>query len=71
MQEARKRERLLRGGSKMKKQKVVRTAPTSHGYWYEPTKFKYLSDALEDGYHVVMCNKIGNDLEYILEKEVE
>ena len=55
----------------MKKHKVVRTAPTSQGYWYEEKKFKYLIEALEEGYHVVMCNKIGNDLEYILEKEVE
>lgn len=55
----------------MKKQVVVRTAPTSPAYWYEPKKMEYLTDKLNDGYVVVMCNPIGNDLEYILEKEVE
>lgn len=50
-------------------QKVVRTAPTSKGYWYEGKKMEYLKALLEDGYRVVMCNKIGEDLEYIVEKE--
>lgn len=50
-------------------QKVVRTAPTSKGYWYERKKMEYLKALLEDGYKVVMCNKIGEDLEYIVEKE--
>lgn len=54
----------------MKKQMVVRTAPTSSGYWYEKQKMEYLTEALNQGYVVVMCNPIGNDLEYILEKEV-
>lgn len=53
----------------MKKQVVVRTAPTSTGYWYEKERMKYLSEKLEEGYIVVMCNPIGRDLEYILEKE--
>lgn len=30
---------------------------------------KYLRELLQDGYKVVMCNKIGDDLEYIVEKE--
>lgn len=55
----------------MKKQKVVRTAPTEIGYWYQKDRMKYLEDALNNGYVVVMCNPIGKDLEYILEKEVE
>ena len=55
----------------MKKQVVVRTAPTSKGYWYEEGKMKYLKEKLDQGYIVVMCHPIGDDLEYILEKEVD
>lgn len=55
----------------MKKQKVVRTAPTPTKYWYDKDRMKYLEAALDEGYVVVMCNPIGGDLEYILEKEVE
>ena len=54
----------------MKKQVVVRTAPTEGKYWYETVKMEYLAKKLEEGYMVVMCNPIGNDLEYILEKEI-
>lgn len=50
-------------------QKVVRTAPTGDSYWYEGRKMEYLRNLLNDGYKVVMCNKIGEDLEYIVEKE--
>lgn len=53
----------------MKKQVVVRTAPTQKGYWYSPDRMSYLKEKLGQGYVVVMCNKIGDDLEYILEKE--
>lgn len=53
-----------------KKQCVVRTVPTSHAYWYEHERMKYLTEKLSDGWVVVMCNSIGNDLEYILEKEI-
>lgn len=53
----------------MKKQVVVRTAPTQDGFWYSPDRMKYLEEKLKQGYIVVMCNKIGDDLEYILEKE--
>ena len=55
----------------MKKQKVVRTAPTESGYWYQPSRMEHLEEALNEGYVVVMCNPIGKDLEYILEKEFE
>lgn len=54
-----------------KMQKVVRTAPTSKGYWYEGERLKYLQELLSQGYRVVMCNRIGDDLEYIVEKEDE
>lgn len=54
----------------MKKQVVVRTAPPSDMYWYDKDRMKYLSEKLEEGYIVVMCNPIGKDLEYILEKEI-
>lgn len=52
------------------KQVVVRTCPPSSGYWYEKDRMKYLTEKLDEGYVVVMCHPIGNDLEYILEKEV-
>lgn len=55
----------------MKKQVVVRTAPTDSGYWYSPQRMDYLARRLNEGYVVVMCNPIGDDLEYILEKEIE
>lgn len=56
--------------SKMKKQCVVRTVKTSHLCWYEPERMKHLTERLGDGWVVVMCNPVGDDLEYILEKEV-
>jgi hypothetical protein len=52
-------------------QKVVRTVPTSERYRYEHDAMKYLRDLLDEGYTVVMCTPIGNDLEYIVEKEVK
>lgn len=55
----------------MKTQCVARTAPTSSAYWCEHEKTKYLLEKLNEGWIVVMCNPIGNELEYILEKEVE
>lgn len=54
----------------MKKQVVVRTAPPNDMYWYDKDRMKYLSEKLEEGYVVVMCNPIGKDLEYILEKQI-
>ena len=55
----------------MKKQKVVRTYPNS---WTYPTD--NLQKAMNQGYCVVMCNKITfkdntEVLEYIVEKEEE
>lgn len=50
-------------------QKVVRTAPTPKGYWHDASKYKYLNDLLSEGYRVIMCNHIGDDLEYIVELE--
>lgn len=50
-------------------QKVVRTAPTEKGYWYQAERMGYLSELLKNGWKVVMCNRIGEDLEYIVEKE--
>ena len=46
-------------------QKVVRTVPTRKGYWYDEEKMEYLSELLKNGWKVVMCNRIGEDLEYI------
>lgn len=50
-------------------QKVVRTTPTPKGCWYSPDRMRYLQELLANGYEVVMCNKIGDDLEYIVEKK--
>ena len=50
-------------------QKVVRTAPTPDRYWYDNDRMQYLQKLLENGWEVVMCNKIGDDLEYIVEKK--
>ena len=54
----------------MKKQVVVRTVPADGRYIYHEYTTKYLEEKLDEGYVVVMCNPIGNDLEYILEKEI-
>ena len=50
-------------------QTVVRTAITKSGYWDSPERYGDLKKLLKNGWKVVMCNRIGNDLEYILEKE--
>lgn len=50
-------------------QTVVRSAPTKSGYWSSPDRYEALKKLLNDGWKVVMCNKIGDDLEYILEKD--
>lgn len=49
-------------------QTVTRTRPNNPRYIYEPDAFSELKKLLDKGYEVVMCNKIGDDLEYILEK---
>lgn len=55
----------------MKKQVVVRTIPTPSGYSYDSASMKHLTEKMNEGYTVVMCNPIGKDLEYILEKEID
>lgn len=50
-------------------QAVERTRPKGRNYSYDPTCFRNLMDYLNDGYKVIMCNRIGEELEYILEKE--
>lgn len=50
-------------------QTAVRTAPTPNGYWRDEGKYEDLKRLLHGGWKVVMCNHIGNDLEYILERE--
>lgn len=52
-------------------QTVVRTAPISQGYWYDAERFGRLKELLNSGWEVVMCNPIGNDLKYILERKLE
>lgn len=50
-------------------QTVVRTYPTPARYSWYPDCCEILEKLLRDGWKVIMCNKIGNDLEYILEKD--
>ena len=52
-----------------KTQKVVRTYPTPNGYLYNHETMANLTALLNNGYTVVMCNQIGKDLEYVVEKE--
>ncbi|WP_337527367.1 hypothetical protein [Zhenhengia sp.] len=53
----------------MKKQKVIRTKARQGVTLHENEPYELLAELLEEGYKVVMCNPIGNELEYILEKE--
>jgi hypothetical protein len=55
----------------MKQQKVVRTRPKGKSYSYEANAYDHLNESLNNGYRVVMCTPIGEDLEYILEKEID
>ena len=55
----------------MIKQCVVRTVTFPKDYWYKKDRMQYLEKKLNEGWIVVMCNKIGDDLEYILQKEVK
>lgn len=50
-------------------QTVTRTRSKRDNYHYEPDSFRSLKKYLNAGYKVIMCNKIGEELEYILEKE--
>lgn len=52
-------------------QTIERTRPKYPRYSYEPDAFSGLKKLLNEGYEVVMCNKIGDELEYILRKEGE
>lgn len=54
----------------MKKQKVIRTKSRHGVTLYENEPYKALEDLLEKGYQVVMCTPVGDELEYILEKDV-
>lgn len=49
-------------------QTVTRTTPTPVRYTRYPDSYNDLKELLHAGWKVVMCNKIGNDLEYILER---
>lgn len=50
-------------------QTVIRTYPIPVRYNTYPDCYRTLDYALKNGWKVVMCNKIGDDLEYILEKD--
>lgn len=52
-------------------QTVVRTRPRNARYSYEYDAYQELYRYLDQGYRVVMCTPIGNDLEYIIEREDE
>lgn len=49
-------------------QTVIRTTQTPARYMRYPDSYNDLKELLHDGWKVVMCNKIGDDLEYILER---
>lgn len=53
----------------MGNQKVIRTNNMMGMARNENRAYKELEALLEEGYKVVMCNPIGNELEYILEKQ--
>ncbi len=55
----------------MVKQTVTRTRPKGNSCNYEPAAFERLSSLLKEGYRVAFCTPIGEELEYILEKEIE
>lgn len=50
-------------------QTVVRTSSTPKQYWCDPKRYSELKKMLCAGWKVVMCNRIGDDLEYILERD--
>lgn len=50
-------------------QTAIRTYPTPERYNTYQDCYKMLDYALKNGWRVVMCNRIGVDLEYILEKD--
>lgn len=44
-------------------QTVTRTRLKRDDYYYEPDSFQRLKNYLNDGYKVIMCNRIGEELE--------
>ena len=46
----------------MKELTVIRT---------KPYNTRQIKKKLDDGFEVAMCNQVGNELEYILEKDCE
>jgi len=55
----------------MNVQSVTRTRPKQNSTYHEPAAYEKLSVLLNQGYKVVMCNEVGAELEYILEKEID
>lgn len=53
------------------KQTVVRTGLLKKGYSYNSESYEQLEKYLKDGFTVVMCHQIGNELEYILQKSMD
>lgn len=51
------------------KQIAVRTQTKSKDYKTDLGCYLKLNDYLKDGWSVLMCNPIGSELEYILQKE--
>ena len=49
-------------------QTVMRTRKKGEKYATEPAAFALLKSKLNEGWVVVMCNPIGDELEYILQK---
>lgn len=53
-------------------QKVVRTTTTNtNQYRHNNEDTRRLQELLDLGYHIVMSNIIGNQIEYIVAKEVK
>ena len=46
----------------MKKQKVIRTKARQGVTLHENEPYELLAELLEEGYKVVMCNPIGNEV---------
>lgn len=53
------------------KQTVVRTTPKERHYSYDSGTYSRLKDLLDTGYTVVMVNRIGDELEYILKEGID
>ncbi len=55
----------------MVKQTVTRTQKKGSSYYRDSDAYAKLYDLLNQGYRVILCTPIGEELEYILEKEIE